>query len=179
MARRALKKINWKLKILYRQAIFFNPACKRLLCNALIQSRFDSVCTSWYPLLTFKKKKKRKRFQIAQIKCIQYCLDLSLYTLISATHFNKINWLPVEHRVELSIATIVFKFWNQLTPSYFEDIFKPFFNKYNTGSQMELDILFRKTTIGQKSISFLGPKVWSKTNNSLKAVKTTATLATP
>ena len=30
MAGRALKKINGKLKFLYRQAIFLNPACKRL-----------------------------------------------------------------------------------------------------------------------------------------------------
>ena len=40
---------------------------------------------------------------------------------------------------------------------------------------MALDIPLQKTTIWQKSISFLGPKVWSKKNNSLKAVKTTAT----
>ena len=40
---------------------------------------------------------------------------------------------------------------------------------------MALDVPLRKTTIGQKSMSFLGPKVWSKTSNSLKADKTTAT----
>ena len=40
---------------------------------------------------------------------------------------------------------------------------------------MALDIPLRKTAIGQKNISFLGPKIWSKTNNSLKAVKATAT----
>ena len=40
---------------------------------------------------------------------------------------------------------------------------------------MALDIPLQKTTIGQKTISFLRPKVRSKTNNSLKAVKTTAT----
>ena len=50
MARKALKKINGKLKFLYRQAIFLNPACKRLLCNALIQPHFDYGCASWYPL---------------------------------------------------------------------------------------------------------------------------------
>ena len=42
---------------------------------------------------------------------------------------------------------------------------------------MALDIPLRKTTIGQKSISFLRPKIWSKTNNSLKAVTTTFTHA--
>ena len=40
---------------------------------------------------------------------------------------------------------------------------------------MALDIPLRKTTIGQKSISILGTKMWSKTNNSVYAVKTAAT----
>ena len=46
MARRVLKKINGKLNFLYRQSIFLTPACKRLLCNALIQPHFDYGCTS-------------------------------------------------------------------------------------------------------------------------------------
>ena len=145
---------------------------QKLLWNALIQPHFDYGFTSWYPLIS---KAFKKRFQIAQNKCIWYCLDLPLRTHISAIHFRKINWLPVEHTVDICIATTVFKFWNQLTPSYFKDIFTPSFNKHNTTSQMALDIPLQKTTIGQKSISFLGPKVWSKTNNSFKAVKTTAT----
>ena len=145
MARRALKKINGKHKFLYRQAIFLNPACKRLLCNALIQPHFDYGCTSWCPPLS---KGFLKRCQIAQNKRIRYCLALSTRTHISALHFNEINWPPVEHRVELCAATIVFKFLNQLTPSYFEDIFRPSFNKYDTRSKMALHIPLRKTTIG-------------------------------
>ena len=123
VARKALKKINGKLKTLYRQIIFLNPACKRLLCNTLNLPHFDCGCTSWYPLLS---KAFKKRFRIAQNKCIRYCLDLPLRTHISAIHFRKINWLPV------TTATTVFKFWNQLTPSYFEDVFTPSFKKYNT-----------------------------------------------
>ena len=36
---------------------------------------------------------------------------------------------------------------------------------------MALDIPLRKTALGQKNISFLGP--WSKISNDLKVVKTT------
>ena len=46
MAWKILKRINDKLKFLYRQADFLNPSCKRLLCNALIQPHFDYGCTS-------------------------------------------------------------------------------------------------------------------------------------
>ena len=108
MARKALKKINGKLKFLYRQAIFLNPACKRILCNARIQPHFDDGCTSWYPLLS---KAFKKRFQIAQNKYIRYGLELPPRSLVSAIHFRKINRLPIEHRVELCTATTVFKFW--------------------------------------------------------------------
>ena len=37
---------------------------------------------------------------------------------------------------------------------------------------MALDIPLRKTVLGQKRISFLGPKLWSKISNDLKAVLT-------
>ena len=121
------------------------------------------------PLLS---KVFKKRFQITQNKCIRYCLDLPPRSHISTTHFRKINWLPVELRVELCTATAVFKYWNHLTPFYFDEIFTPSFNKYNTRSQMALDIPLRKTVLGQKSISFLGPKIRSEINNDLKAVLT-------
>ena len=38
---------------------------------------------------------------------------------------------------------------------------------------MALDIPLQKIVLGQKSISFLGPKIWFKTNNDLKKVLTT------
>ena len=38
---------------------------------------------------------------------------------------------------------------------------------------MALDTPLQKTVFGQKSISFLGPKIWFKINNDLKAVLST------
>ena len=115
----------------------------------------------------------KKRFQFTQNKCVPYCLDLPQRFHISTTQFRKINWLPVELRVVLCTATIVFKYWKQLTPSCFNEIFTPSFNKYNTRSQMALDTPLQKTVFGQKSISFLGPKTWSKISNDLKTVLST------
>ena len=132
-----------------------NPSCKRLLCNALIQPHFDYYCISWYPLLS---KEFKKRFQITQNKCIRYCLDLPPSFHISTTHFRKINWVPVELRVGFCTATTVVKYCNQLTSSYFNEICTPSFNRCSTSSQMKLNITLLKTVLGQKSISFLGPK---------------------
>ena len=39
-------------------------------------------------------------------------------------HFKKINWLPVDYRVKQFIAVSVYKFANNLSPKYMEDIFK-------------------------------------------------------
>ena len=97
-----------------------------------------------YPLLS---KVFKKTFQITQNKCIRYYLDLPPRSHISTTHIKNIIWLPVELRVELVTATTVFKYRNQLTPSYFSEIFTPYFNRYNTRSQMALDIPLRKTKI--------------------------------
>ena len=155
--------------------VYYQRRDKKKIENNL-NKEFSSLC-EWFidNKLSIPFGEDKTKAILFTILFIWYCLDLSLRTHISAIHFNKINWLPVEHRVETCTRTTVFKFWNQLTPFCFEDIFKPSFNKYNTKPQLALDIPLRKTTIGKKSISFLGPKLWSKTNYSLKAAKATVT----
>ena len=37
---------------------------------------------------------------------------------------------------------------------------------------MAMDMHLRKTNIGQKSLTFLGPKIWSKVDPSIKNVRT-------
>ena len=49
-------------------------------------------------------------------------------------------------------------------------MFKASLCSYSTRSQMALDI--PHTNTGQKSLSFLWPKIWSKVNPSIKNVKT-------
>ena len=73
MATQALGKINGRLKFLYRKQKFFTYSMRRLLCNALIQPHFDFACLTWYTNLN---KKLRKKVQVAQNKCIRFCLGL-------------------------------------------------------------------------------------------------------
>ena len=80
-----------------------------------------------------------------------FCLGLPLRSHNEMIHFQKINWLPVSGRVESCIVTTAFK---------------PSSNKYNTGSQMALDI--RKINTGEKSFTFLETKIWTKINHSAK-----------
>ena len=45
-------------------------------------------------------------------------------------------------------------------------------NNYNTRSQMALDIPLCGTNKGQKSMSFLGPKIWNKGSSKIKTAAT-------
>ena len=70
MALNVINKINGKLKFIYRKSKILTPELRR---NAIIQPHFDYACPVWYPILTEKTKKK---IQIIQNKCVQFCLRL-------------------------------------------------------------------------------------------------------
>ena len=167
MAIKAIKKINSKLSFLCRQRKYLDPHLRRLLCNALIQPHFDYGCTSWYPLIN---KRLRNKLQVAQNKCIRFCLNMPARSHISHEEFKNINWLPTKDRVDQCIALNVFKYWSKTAPSYVDDLYTPSFNTYNTRrSQMALDIPLKKTSLGQKGMSYLGPSIWNKLSISLKS----------
>ena len=139
-----------RLKFLYRKQKFLSLSLRRLLCNALIQPHFDYACAAWYPLLN---KRQSKSIQIAQNKCIRYCLNLDNKAHIGTNEFLKINWLPTKKRVEQCICVNVFKFFNQMSPQYTAEIFHPSSSVHNTRRAMQkLDLPFRKSCIGQKTL---------------------------
>ena len=100
----------------------------------------------------------KHKLQTAQNKCMCLCLDLPPHSHIGAIHLRKINWLPVSERVESCIVRLFFKYYNGIVPSYINDMFKPSSNKYNTGSQMALDISQQKINTGEKALIFLERK---------------------
>ena len=57
---------------------------------------------------------------------------------------------------------------------YIYEVFKLSFCRSRTRSQMALNIPLQKINTGQKGLSFLGPKIWSKINPSIKNIKTTS-----
>ena len=87
-------------------------------------------------------------------------------------HLNKTNWLPVSDRVEYCITNTVFKYWDGIVPGYIHEMFKPSLGRYCSRSQIALDIPLRTTNTGQKTLSFLGLKIWSKIKPSIKNIRT-------
>ena len=66
------------------------------------------------------------------------------------------------------------KYWKGISPYCLYGIFMLSLNNYNTRSQMTLDIPLCRTNKGQKSMLFLGPKIWNVLSSNIKAAKTTA-----
>ena len=91
MVTKVLGKINGRLKFLCWKISFLSGSLRRMLCNSLIQPHFDYACSAWYPNLNNKYTKK---VQIAQNKCIRFCLFLESRAHIGVDEFRKINWLP-------------------------------------------------------------------------------------
>ena len=118
------------------------------------------------------KKNLKLKLQKPRNKCIRFCLSLPPRSHLNPFHFRKTNWLPVSDRVEYCIANTVFQYWNRIVPEYIHEMFQPSLCRYSTRSQMALDIPLRKTNTGQKSLSYLGPKIWCKIGPSIKNVRT-------
>ena len=145
-----------------------------MLCNALIQPHFDYACTSWYPNLTEKTKKK---IQIMQNKCIRFCLRLNKMQHIPVAEFRSINCLPTKERVHQWINAITFKFVNKNCPFYLNEIFEfaPYCRIDRRNSFANLKHPFHKTNTGQKTLLYNGPSLW---NNLPETIKNTNNLNT-
>ena len=78
-----------------------------MLCNSLIKRHFDYS----------------KKVQIAQHKCIRFCLFLESRAHIGVNEFRKINWLPTRERFGQCISVGVYKFCQNISPAYMSDIF--------------------------------------------------------
>lgn len=169
MALKVLGKINGRLKMLYREGKYLTQRLRRMLCNALIQPNFDYACSAWYPNLS---KKLKNKLQIAQNKCIRFCLFLGNREGIRFKHFKQINWLPVADRVKQFIAVSAYKFMNDLSPKYMEDVFK----KTNTrasrfANDVKLHIPRRTNEYGKNCLSYLGATIWNSLDILIKQAK--------
>ena len=142
---------------------------RRILCNALIQPNFEYACSVWYPNLS---KKLKNKLQIAQNKCIRFCLFLGNREGIRFKHFKQINWLPVADRVKQFIAVSAYKFMNDLSPKYMEDVFKKTYTRASRfANDVKLHIPHRNNEYGKNCLSYLGATIWNSLDFLIKQAK--------
>ena len=139
-----------------------------MLYNALIQPHYDYACSAWYPNLN---KRLTKKIQTSQNKCIRYCLKLGNRAHIGIDEFRQINWLPTKERFEQSVCVNIFKFFNNASPAYFSEVYHTLGQTQNTRrSKHKLQLPQRTSNIGQKGLSYLGPRTWNKLPSEIKSV---------
>ena len=171
MCNKVIGKIGNRLKFLYRKQSFLSSSLRRMLCNALIQPHFDYACSAWYPNLN---KRFKKKIQVMQNKCIRFCLSLPNRYHISTEEFRGINWLPTRERFEQCVCVSTFKFWNKQSPLYMKDIYTKMYYNHNTRrSGARLELPSKSTDIGQKGLSYIGPKLWNELPPNLKFCSST------
>ena len=111
-----------------------------------------------------------KKIQTAQNKCIRLYLNLKNTAHVGATEFKAINWLPTKHRVDQSICVNIMKFFNRTAPAYAVEIFHPADqSRITRRSKFRLNVPFRKSSTGQKCLSYQGPKFWNSLKSDLKS----------
>ena len=82
-----------------------------------------------------------------QNKCICFCLKLDKMHHFSEEDFKTINWLPVDQRVQESLNITVFNYVNKACSYYMKEVFE--------SNYIKLKVPFCKTTMGQKSLSYI------------------------
>ena len=127
---------------------------------------------SMFLMVSFLKINLRIKLQKAQNNYIRFCLNLPPRSHIDPSHFRKNKLFSSQQQNRILYNKHHFKYQNgtkiilmKCLSLYYADI-------YSTRSQLALNIPLRKTNTWQKSLSFLGPKIWSKVNSSIKNVKT-------
>ena len=159
MATQALRKINGRLKFLYRNQNYLTYSLRRLLCNALIQPHFDFACLAWYPNLNQKFKGK---IQSAQNKCIRFCLMLGNRAHIGVNEFQRINWLPTKKRFEQCVCVNIFIFFAKTAPAYISEMYHLVEQSRNTQrSSNQLQFPNQATNRGLKTLSCIGTRLWN------------------
>ena len=103
---------------------------------------------------------------------IRYCLKLDNRAHTGADEFKEINQLPTKERVSQCICINILKFFNNMPPDYTSEIFYPSHSRYNTClSTYKIDLPFCKSIYGQKTLSYLGPKIWNSLPAQIKLCK--------
>ena len=105
-----------------------------------------------------------------QNKCISFSHKLNKMHHISEEEFRLINWLPSNKRVDKCINTVTYNFFNDTSLYYLNEIFEfaLYYRVRTRNNFSKLKNLFRKSNMGQKIISYIGPSIQKSLPGSIK-----------
>ena len=168
MGSNVVKKINSVLKFLYRKSSFLKFRNRKLLCSALLQSRFDYGHNFYYRGLY---KDIKVKFQTAQNKMIRFILDYSSRQHLYVKDFVRAGYLSVEKTYDYLSVNLMYKIFYGFAPSYlckFQRVDNV--HSYGTRGSVMSYVLPEIKTQGKKTFMYNGAKLWNSLPVSLRSV---------
>ena len=115
------KKVNSRLRFLYRYKDYLTTDSRKTLCTALIQCHFDYSCSSWFPGIN---KGLSDKLQVLQNRMIRFILKLDSRHHIGYEELKESGFLRVSERVKQLKLGHIFKIRNKTCPNYMNTNFK-------------------------------------------------------
>ena len=164
-----VKKVNSRLKFLYRQANYFNQNVKKMICSALVLCLFDYSISAWYGGIS---KYHAHRLQRAQNKVIRFILNKDFMYHIDHADFKSLGILNINTRAEQLRLNHVFNIFYDTCPDYMKENFFRLSNlhSYNTrGSNFNFHVPRIKT---HSSGSFFYNAIanWNRLPDDIKSI---------
>ena len=137
------------------------PVKERLLFyNCYILPHLYYCCSVWGNCLA----NQQNRITKLQKRAARLILDAEL-SVPSSDLFKKLKWLPFPKYVEYQQSVTVYKSLNELNPHYMNKLFSYTQENHSYGTRNATSSLLAlpkcNKSIGQKCISYSGPKVWN------------------
>jgi hypothetical protein len=115
-----VRKVNSRLKFLYRQANYFNQHIKKTICSALVLCLFDYSISSWYGGIS---KYHIQRLQCAQNKVIRFILNKDPRYHINQEDFQTLGLLNIHTRAKQLRLNHVYNIFHDICPDYMKENF--------------------------------------------------------
>lgn len=169
MSSTVIKKVNSRLKFLYRQANYFDTKTKKTLSTALVLCLFDFSISSWYGGIS---KTMCKKLQCAQNKVIRFILNKCPFYHINAKDFQDLGILNVKNRAKQLRLNHVFKIIHSQGPPYLTDKFTKVsqVHTHNTRSSQHNFYMHKCTTSNAGSFYINGIHDWAEVPNTIKSI---------
>ena len=122
--------------------------------------------------------------EINRLQLLQNCAARLLTFTKKTTHISPVlrslHWLPIEKRVAFKILLLVYHTLNKSAPTYLQSILSPYVpaRTLRSSTSNNLKIPRVKHSWGERSFSFIGPKLWNELPTSIRNIPSLDTFKT-
>ncbi len=146
----------FQLCLLYKIKSFISVKTLKIAIHALITTRLD-YCNSLYLTLS---KSSIARLQLVQNAAAKFLKGQRKFDHVTSI-LKSLHWLPVHLRIEFKVLLYVFKYINNLAPSYLSDQLYPYNHTRNLRSGDQRLLSVTRSWLkhrGERAFAVAGPR---------------------